>query len=51
MKKKETRYRRDILLKDPRFAAYQQDFLAAVLNKPTYTLAEAEAAVKDFWKE
>lgn len=51
MKKEETRYSRAVLLKDPRFAGYQKDFLAAVLNKPFYTLAEAEAAVKDFWKE
>lgn len=51
MKKEEIRYSRDVLLKDPRFAGYQKDFLAAVLNKPFYTLAEAEAAVKDFWKE
>ena len=51
MKKQETRYSRDVLLKDPRFAGYQPDFLAAVLNKPYYTLAEAEAAVREFWKE
>ena len=41
MKEKETQYRREV----------QPDFLAAVLNKPYYTLAEAQAAVKDFWKE
>lgn len=51
MKETETQYRREALLKDPRFAGYQPDFLAAVLNKPYYTLAEAEATVKDFWKE
>ena len=51
MKEKETQYRREVMLKDPRFARYQPDFLAAVLNKPYYTLAEAQAAVKDFWKE
>ena len=51
MKEKETQYRREVLLKDPRFARYQPDFLAAVLNKPYYTLAEVQAAVKDFWKE
>lgn len=34
MKKEEIRYCRDILLKDPRFAGYQKDFLAAVINKP-----------------
>ena len=42
MKEKETQYRREVLLKDPRFARYQPDFLAAVLNKPYYTLAEAQ---------
>ena len=47
MKEKETQYRREVLLKDPRFARYQPDFLAAVLNKPYYTLAEAQAAVKE----
>lgn len=51
MKKKEPRYAREVLLKDPRFAGYQPDFLAAVLNKPYYTLTEAQAAVNDFWKE
>jgi hypothetical protein len=51
MKQDETRYIREVLLKDPRFAGYQPDFLAVVLHKPFYTLAEAEAAVKEFWKE
>lgn len=51
MKKPQPQYSREVLLKDPRFAGYQQDFLAAVLNKPFYTIAEAEAAVKKFWKE
>lgn len=51
MNKTETPYSREILLKDPMFAGYQQDFLSAVLNKPFYTLTEAKAAVKEFWKE
>lgn len=51
MKKPQPQYSREVLLKDPRFAGYQRDFLAAVLSKPFYTLAEAEAAVKKFWKE
>lgn len=51
MKKNQTKYSREVLLKDPRFAGYQRDFLAAVLNKPFYTLAEAQAAVRKFWKE
>ena len=41
MKEKETQYRREVLLKDPRFARYQPDFLAAVLNKPYYTATAA----------
>lgn len=49
--KEETRYSREVLLKDPQFAGYQPDFLAVVLHKPFYTLAEARAAVKAFWKE
>lgn len=48
-KKKEQQYKREVLLKDPMFKDYQQDFLAVVLNKPTYTIAEAKAAVKDFF--
>lgn len=51
MKKKEPLYTREALLKDPRFAQYQPDFLAAVLSRPYYTLTEAQAAVKEFWKE
>lgn len=51
MKPDETKYSREVLLKDTRFAGYQRDFLSAVLHEPFYTLAEAEAAVKDFWKE
>ena len=47
----EKRFCREVLLKDPYFAGYQPDFLAAVLSEPSYTFAEAEAAVKNFWKE
>lgn len=43
-------YTREALLKSGRFAAYQKDFLGAVLDKPAYTLAEAEQAVRDFFK-
>ena len=35
----------------PRFAKYQQDFLGAVLRKSEYTIAEAERAVKAFFKD
>ena len=51
MKQDNTQYSREELLKDPRLAGYQPELLAVVLHKPIYTLAEAEAAVKEFWKE
>ena len=43
--------RREILLKAHRYAKYQQDFLGAVLRKSEYTIAEAERAVKAFFKD
>lgn len=43
---KRLKYRREVLLKDPRFAKYQPDFLRVILYKPYYTLAEAQKAVK-----
>lgn len=45
------KYRREVLLRDPRFSKYQQDFLGVVLSKPEYTWAEAERAVKAFFRE
>lgn len=48
---KAKKYRREVLLRDPRFAQYQQDFLGVVLHKPEYTIAEAERAVKTFFRE
>lgn len=42
-------YTREALLKSERFAAYQKDFLGAVLKKPAYTLDEAERAVRGFF--
>ena len=44
------KYRREVLLRDPRFAKYQKDFLGVVLSKSEYTIAEAEKAVKAFFK-
>lgn len=44
------KYTREALLKDRRFAGYQQDFLAAVLDRPEYTIAEAERTVKAFFE-
>lgn len=48
---KAKKYRREVLLRDPRFAQYQQDFLGVVLHKTEYTIAEAERAVKAFFKK
>ena len=45
------KYRREVILKDPRFARYQKDFLQVVLWKEEYTWAEAVKAVKAFFKE
>ena len=36
-------------LRSKRYAGYQKDFLAAVLKKPEYTLAEANKAVSAFF--
>lgn len=36
------------LLKDPRFAGVQQDFLRVILCKESYTIAEATKTVSDF---
>ena len=44
------KYTREVILKDPRFSQYQKDFLAVVLSKQEYTIAEAERAVKAFFK-
>lgn len=45
------KYTREALLRSKRFAGYQKDFLAAVLCKPEYTIAEAEKAVKAFFRK
>ena len=45
------KYTREVILKDPRFSQYQKDFLGVVLSKSEYTIAEAERAVKAFFKE
>lgn len=49
--KKKTVYTREALLKSKRYQKFQKDFLAAVLCKPEYTLAEADKAVKAFFHE
>ena len=43
------KYAREALLKSKRFAEYQRDFLAVILSKPEYTLAEATRVVKAFF--
>ena len=43
------KYTREALLKSKRYSGYQRHFLAAVLNQPEYTLAEADKAVKAFF--
>ena len=45
------KYKREVLLRDPRFAKYQRDFLAVVLCKPEYTRAEAVRAVKAYFEK
>ena len=45
------KFKREVLLKDPRFSKYQQDFLSVVLLKDEYTWAEAVKAVKAFFKD
>lgn len=47
----ETKYTREALLASKQFADVQRDFLGVILDKPTYTLAEARAAVNDFMKK
>lgn len=47
----EKKYTREALMRDGRFSIYQRDFLAAVLSKPEYTIAEAERAVKAFFEK
>lgn len=45
------KFKREVLLTDPRFSKYQQDFLGVVLRKDEYTWAEAVKAVKAFFRE
>lgn len=48
---KAKKFKREVILKDPRFAKYQKDFLGVILSEPEYTWAEAVKAVKAFFKE
>ena len=45
------KYSREALLQAPRIQKYQPDFLAVVLNKPFYTLAEAQKRVTAFFEK
>ena len=45
------KFKREVLLRAPRFAKYQQDCPEEVLRKSEYTIAEAERAVKAFFKD
>ena len=45
------KYTRNSLLQAPEFQKYQRDFLAAVLYKDEYTLAEARKEVKAFFEK
>ena len=45
------KFKREVLLKDPRFAKYQKDFLGVILTEQEYTIAEAQRAVKAFFEK
>ena len=45
------KYSREVILRDPRFAQYQKDFLGVILSKSEYTIAEAEKTAKAFFKK
>lgn len=45
------KFKREVLLKDPRFSGYQKDFLGVVLYKSEYTIAEAVKTVKAFFND
>lgn len=47
-KPKESKYTREAILASPEFKGYQPDFLAALLTKPQYTLAEARKVASAF---
>lgn len=45
------KFTRDAILKAKEFQKYQRDFLAAVLCKEEYTMAEARKAVRAFFEK
>lgn len=44
------KFRREVILKDPRFAKYQKDFLAAILTDDEYTLDDALTKARAFFE-
>lgn len=44
------KFRREVLFKDPRFAKYQKDFLAAILPDEEYTIDDALAKARAFFE-
>ena len=42
MAKADKKFKREVLLRDPRFSWCQKDFLGVVLKEPEYTIDEAE---------
>lgn len=44
------KFRREVLLKDPRFAKYQKDFLAAILPDEEYIVDDALAKARAFFE-
>ena len=49
--KNEKKYKTEALLKSKRFSHIQRDFLQAILWKESYTIPEAQKAVREFFKE
>lgn len=49
MAKADTKYTREVLIKDARYAHVQQDFLGVILHEPMYTLKEADDAINKFF--
>ena len=43
------KFTREEILASKKFAGYQKDFLAALLTKPEYSLAEAEKIASEFF--
>ncbi len=47
----EPHYTREAILKDKRFAKYQQDFLGVLLKEPEYTIPEALRICQEYFGE